>query len=126
VGRTDWILGQALFWVMVVAIVITAVVGIRRAGGMLTVHQAGLVGGRSRAGLEWGLVQAGSDLNTWWGIEPHRAGEMVVVEADPERRSLVVRVRGGMRTLFGGQADLGAGSFQRREDFYAGPPAQFE
>ena len=124
--RVDWILGQALLWLLIVAIVITGVVGIRRAGAVLAAQQAGLVGGRSSAGPEWGLVQSGSDLSAWWGIAPNQAGQAVEVQPDPQRRSLTVRVRGWMRTLFGARADLGAGSFQRLEDFYPGPPDDWE
>jgi hypothetical protein len=125
-ARVDWMLGQALFWVLVVAIVVSGVAGMRRAGAVLTAHQAALVGGRSRLGPEQGLAQAGSDLSAWWGPNPAGAGEAVEVTADLARRSVVVRVRGAMRTLFGGRADLGAGSFQRREAFYPGPPEEFE
>jgi len=122
-ARVDWILGQALFWLLVVAVVVAGLVGFRRSGAVLAAHQAGLVAGRSDE-LDWGLAQAGSDLSVWWGIEPDRAGEVVQIAAEPERRSLRVVVRGAMRTLFGGSADLGAGSFQRVEGFYPGPPAE--
>lgn len=125
-AKADWILGQVLFWILVIAIVITGVVGIRRDGALLAAHQGALVGGRSSQGPEWALVQAGSDLSAWWGIDPASVGQAVQVLPDPERRSVGVRVRGWMRTLFGGRADLGAGSFQRREAFYPGPPATFE
>jgi hypothetical protein len=123
-NKIDWILGQALFWLLVVAIVIAGVVGIRRSGAVLAAQQAGLVGGRAARGPEQGLAQAGNDLSAWWGIDPARAGEVVEIEADPARRSLTVRVRGWMRVLFGQRADLGAGSFQRLEDFYPGPPEE--
>ena len=125
-ARTDWILGQTLFWLLVVVIVITGVTGVRRAGAVLTAHQVALVGGRSAAGPEWGLAQAGSDLSAWWGISPDRATQAVVVDPEPGRRSVLVRVRGWAATLFGGRADLGAGSFQRLEDFYPGPADVFE
>ncbi|MBN1955667.1 MAG: hypothetical protein JW900_11535 [Anaerolineae bacterium] len=125
-AKADWMLGQVLFWLLVVAIAITGVVGIRRDGAVLAAHQAGLVGGRSSLGPEWGLVQAGSDLSAWWGIDPAQVGQAVEIVPDPDRRSVAVRVQGWARTLFGGQADLGAGSFQRREEFYPGPPGVFE
>jgi len=126
VAKTDWILGQALLWVLVVAIVLTGVIGIRRAGAVLAAHQAALVGGRSARGPQWGLPQAGSDLAVWWGVDAAKAQQAAEVVEDPQRRSLQVVVRGTMRTLFGGRAALGAGSFQRREDFYPGPPDDFE
>lgn len=125
-GKTDWILGQALFWLLVMAIVITGVVGVRRSGAVLAAHQAGLAGGRSVRGPQGGLTQAGSDLQVWWGTPPGQVGAAVELVGDPERRSVVVWLRGSMRTLFGGLADLSAGSFQRWEDFYPGPPAVFE
>ena len=125
-AKVDWILGQVLFWLLVAAIIITALVGIRRAGAVLAAHQAGLVGGRSVRGPGQGLIQAGSDLYGWWGASPADAARYVEVESFPERRSLVVRVRGAMQTLFGGTADLGAGSFQRWEDLYLGPPDEWE
>jgi len=125
--RIDWILGQILFWVLVVAIILTGVAGIRRSGAVLTVHQAGLVGGRTTLGVEeQGRQQAGSDLATWWGIDPQQAHLVVEVEEDAARRSVWVRVRGRLQTLFGNSADLGADSFQRREEFYPGPPAEWE
>lgn len=125
-GKVNWILGQTLFWLLVVAIVITGVVGVRRSGAILTAHQAALVGGRSALGPEQGYVQAGSDLAAWWGIDPTRASQAAEVMEDPDRRSVRVTVRGWMHTLFGGQASLGAGSFQRLEQFYAGPPDEWE
>jgi hypothetical protein len=125
-ARVDWILGQALFWLLVVAIVIAGVVGMRRSGAVLAAHQAGLVGGRATQGPEVGLAQAGSDLAIWWGIDPADAGRVAEVVEVPELRSVRVVVRGVMQTLFGGSAGLGAGSFQRREEFYPGPPDAFE
>jgi hypothetical protein len=125
-AKSDWILGQALFWLLVVAIVMVGVVGIRRSGAVLTAHQAGLVGGRSSLGTGRGLMQARSDLAVWWGLSAGDEGQAVTIIADPGRRSIWVRIQGRMPTLFGGQAELGAGSFQRREGFYAGPPDQFE
>ncbi|HEC34913.1 MAG TPA: hypothetical protein ENI39_00070 [Anaerolineae bacterium] len=125
-GKADWILGQALFWLLVVAVVIAGVVGIRRAGAVLAAHQAALVGGRAARGPEQGLSQAGSDLSAWWGAQPqemHRAVEVVV---EPARRSVRVVIRGVTRALFGRSAPLGAGSYQRWEDFYPGPPDEFE
>jgi len=122
----DWILGQALFWILVAAIVLTGVIGIRRAGAVLVVQQAGLVGARSALGSEQGRAQAGADLNVWWGVEPDEGGQAVYIERDPARRSIVVRVRGAMRALLGGSARLGADSFQRVERFYPGPPGEFE
>jgi len=82
--------------------------------------------GRSALGPEWGYAQAGSDLAAWWGVNPDQAGQVTEVVPDRPRRSLRVVVRGAMRTLFGGLAELGAGSFQRWEDFYPGPPAEYE
>lgn len=121
-GRVDWILGQVLFWILVVAIVVTGLVGIRRAGAVLTAHQAGLVSGRSAFGVSQGITQAESDLATWWGLDPGDAHRVVAVQEDPPRRSVWVVLEGAMEALFGRSADLGAGSFQRREDFYSGPP----
>jgi hypothetical protein len=125
-AKVDWILGQALFWVLVVAIVLAGVVGVRRAGAVLAAHQAGLVGGRAALGVEQGTAQAGSDLATWWGIEAGEAHDVVEVTGYPERRSLRVVVRGVMGTLLGGSADLGAGSYQRQERFWPGPPDEWE
>jgi len=126
VGRVDWILGQTLFWLLVVSVIVTGLVGIRRAGAVLAAHQAGLVGGRDVEGPGRGVAQAGSDLAAWWGVGPGGAGDLVAVEVDAERRSIGVQVRGAMRTLLGERAALGAGSFQRLEAFYPGPPAGFE
>ena len=88
----------------------------------LSVHSepspAGLVG----AGA--GLGQAGVDLNTWWGIVPSDVSKVVSLETDPLRRSIRVVIEGVMPTLFGGEATLGAGSFQRVEEFYPGPPEE--
>ena len=125
-GKVDWTLGQVFFWVLVVAIVLTATVGIRRSGGILSAHQAGLVGGRAALGPTQGLVQAGSDLSRWWGIDADSTASLVELEPHPARRSLAVRVRATVHTLFGGSADLGTGSYQRWEDFYPGPPDEFE
>ena len=123
--RIDWILGQLLFWVLVVAIILAGVLGIRRAGGVLAAHRAGLAASRDPWDVEQGgLRQAGSDLATWWGLEPAAVGEAASVRGDPGRRSVVVRMRGVVRVLFGGRADLGAGSFQRVEAFYPGPPTE--
>ena len=124
--NADWILGQALFWLLVFAIVLVGLVGIRRAGGVLVAHQAGLVGGRSAAGIERGVEQAAADLATWWGLDGDDVADAVTVEWDGARRSIRVRVQGVMEALLGGLADLGAGSFQRYEDFYPGEPADFE
>jgi hypothetical protein len=125
-GKVDWILGQVLFWVLVVTIVLTATVGIRRSGAILTAHQAGLVSGRAALGPAQGLVQASSDLSGWWGTDADGAGDAVELELHQSHRSIEVRVRATMGTLFGGSADLGAGSYQRWEDFYPGPPDEFE
>ena len=125
-GRVDWMLGQALFWLLVVAIVIAGVVGVRRSGAVLAAHQAALVSGRAALGPEQGYVQAGTDLAAWWGIDPTRANQALEVMEDLDRRSVQVTVRGWMPTLFGSQASLGAGSFQRLERFYPGPPDEFE
>ena len=124
--KPDWILGQLFLWVMVVAIVITGLAGVRRSGSMLTAQQAGIVGGRSAYGTSQGYAQAGSDLSVWWGIAPAQSGQAVQIVEDAGRRSLLVRIQGAMPTLFGGSADLGSGSFQRVEGFYTGPPAEFE
>jgi hypothetical protein len=121
-GRVDWMLGQVLFWIMIVAIIVTGLVGIRRAGAVLAAHQAALVAGRDVYGTEAGMAQAGRDLNAWWGIEPKDASRVVSLEPDPLRRSIRVVIEGVMPTLFGNEATLGAGSFQRWEDFYPGPP----
>jgi hypothetical protein len=126
VVKADWILGQVLFWILVVAVVLTGVVGIRRAGAVLAAHQAGLVGGRAALGTDQGLAQAGSDLSAWWGLGAGQGAQAVEVVIDTDRRSVGVQVRGWMATLLGGRADLGAGSFQRLEDFYPGPPSAFE
>jgi hypothetical protein len=120
--KVDWIVGQAFFWVLVVAVVLAGLVGVRRAGAVLAAQQAALVGGRSPAGTAWGLAQAGSDLSAWWGLSAGQVGQAVVIEEYPARQSLRVRVQGAMPTLFGGSAELSAGSFQRLERFTVGPP----
>jgi len=125
-SKVTWIVGQVFFWLLTVAIILTALVGIRRAGAVLTAHQAALVGGRSGYGPAQGYQQAGSDLAAWWGVEPGQVGQVAVVDQDPPRRSLWVRLQGWMPAVLGGRADLGAGSFQRWEDFYPGPPDVFE
>jgi hypothetical protein len=122
--KVTWILGLPLILIFVVAIAMEGTASIRRDGAVLASHQAGLVGGRSIYGTDQGYAQAGSDLSAWWGLSD--PSEVVVVAEDPDRRSLRVTVRGWMGTLFGGRADLGAGSFQRWEGFYPGPPADFE
>jgi hypothetical protein len=122
--NVTWILGLPLILIFVVAIAMEGTTSVRRDGAVLTAHQAGLVGGRSVYGPGQGYAQAGSDLSAWWGL--NEPGQAVVVVEDPDRRSLQVTVRGWMGTLFGGRADLGAGSFQRWEGFYTGPPAEFE
>ena len=123
-GRVDWMLGQVLFWIMIVAIIMAGLVGIRRAGAVLAAHQAALVAGRDTLGAGAGLGQAGVDLNTWWGIVPSDVSKVVSLETDPLRRSIRVVIEGVMPTLFGGEATLGAGSFQRVEEFYPGPPEE--
>ncbi len=120
--KVDWIIGQVFFWILIVAIVLTGLVGVRRAGAVLAAQQAALVGGRSSAGAQWGLAQAGSDLSAWWGLSPAEVGQAVTIQEDAERQSLRVRIQGAMPTLFGGSATLGAGSFQRMERFTVGPP----
>jgi hypothetical protein len=124
VGRVDWILGQALFWLMVVLIIAVGLVGVRRSGAQLAAHQAGLVAGRSAGGEAAGLRQAGRDLSAWWGIDARDAGRVTQIESDPLRRSIRVIVEGVSRTLLGHEATLGAGSFQRVEGFYPGPPEE--
>lgn len=121
-GRVDWMLGQVFFWIMIVAIIMSGLVGIRRAGAVLAAHQAALVAGRDVYGKEAGMAQAGLDLNTWWGISPSSAHKVVSLEPDPLRRSIRVVVEGVMPTIFGGKATLGGSSFQREEGFYPGPP----
>lgn len=125
-GRVDWILGQPLFWVVVIATLLVSVLGIQRAGAVLTAHQAALVAGRAALGPEQGYAQAGSDLNAWWGVAPEQAHQVVEVAVEPQRRSVRVVIQGAVRALFGRSAPLGAGSFQRLEDFYPGPPDEFE
>lgn len=124
--RADWILGQPLFWILVVAVVLVSALGVQRAGAVLATHQAALVAGRAALGPEQGYAQAGRDLNAWWGVGPEEAGQAVEVIPEPGRRSVRVVVRGAVRALFGRTAPLGAGSFQRLEDFYPGPPDEFE
>lgn len=125
-GRVDWILGQPLFWIVVIAIVLASVLCIQRAGAVLTAHQAALVAGRAALGPEQGVVQAADDLNAWWGVAPDEAHQVVEVVAEPERRSVRVIIRGAVQALFGRSAALEAGSFQRLEEFYPGPPDEFE
>jgi hypothetical protein len=124
VGRVDWMLGQVFFWIMIVAIILSGLVGIRRSGAVLVAHQAALVAGRDAGGKEAGLAQAGLDLNAWWGIKPADAARVVALEQDPLRRSIRVVIDGVMPTLLGGKATLGSGSFQRVEEFYPGPPTE--
>ena len=121
-----WTLGQFFFWVLVLAVVLTGVVSVWRSGAVLAAHQAALVAARAALGPRQGMVQAGSDLSAWWGIGPGEAPRAVTVEVDPARRSLRVRIEGAVRALFGHTAPLGAGSYQRREDFYPGPPDRWE
>lgn len=125
-AKTDWILGQALFWLLVVAILIAGMVGLRRAGAVLAAHQAGLVGARAALGPPQADSQARSDLRVWWGITPQQAQPAVQVSPEPGCRSLRVVVQGWMDTLLGRSAALGAGSFQRWESFYPGPPDVWE
>jgi hypothetical protein len=123
--RIDWILGQLFFWILVMAIILSGVLGIRRAGGVLAAQQSGLAAARDPWGVEpGGMKQAGLELATWWGLKPAQTGDAARVVDDPGRRSVVVRLRGAMHVLFGGEADLGAGSFQRVEDLYLGPPTK--
>jgi len=121
-----WILGQFLFWVLVFAIILTGVISVRRAGAVLAAHNAALVAARAGLGAEQGYAQAGSDLSAWWGVDPGLASRVVTVEPEQARRSVRVRIEGAVRALFGRAAPLGAGSFQRREDFYPGPPDEWE
>lgn len=125
-GRVDWILGQPLFWVVVIATLLVSVLGIQRAGAVLATHQAALVAGRAALGPEQGYAQAENDLNAWWGVAPEQAHQVVEVAVEPQRRSVRVVIRGAVRAFFGRSAPLGAGSFQRLEDFYPGPPDEFE
>jgi hypothetical protein len=120
--RVDWTLGQALFWLLVVAIIFTGVISIRRSGAVLAAHQGALVAGRDTA--QEGMAQAGQHLGAWWGVDRADTYQVVEVMERPEQRSVLVIVRGVMEALFGDEAVLGAGSFQRREDFYAGPPTE--
>ncbi len=122
----EWILGQFFFWLLVFAIVLTGIIGVRRAGAVLAAHNAALVAGRAALGPEQGTVQARSDLSAWWGTAAGQAPQVVVVEPEPERRSLRVRIQGAMRAFWGRVAPLGAGSYQRWEDFYPGPPDEWE
>lgn len=121
-----WIVGQPFIWLLTVAIVLVSLTGIRRAGAVLTAHQAGLVGGRSAYGPAQGYVQAGGDLSAWWGVAPAQVGQVATVGEDRPRRSLWVALEGWMPAVLGLRSSLGAGSFQRWEDFYPGPPDVFE
>lgn len=125
-SKVTWIVGQPFIWLLTVAIILVSLTGIRRAGAVLTTHQAGLVGGRSAYGPGMGYRQAGSDLSAWWGVDPAQVGQVATVAQDRERRSLAVALRGWMPAVLGLRSDLGAGSFQRWEDFYPGPPDVFE
>jgi len=122
----NWTAGQLFVWILFFAAVLVGVVSVFRAGAVLAAHQAALVGGRAALGPEQGYAQAGSDLATWWGITPSQTAQVVMVEPEPARRSLRVRIEGAIRTLLGGSAALGAGSYQRLEDFYPGPPDEWE
>ncbi|HEY75970.1 MAG TPA: hypothetical protein G4O00_07295 [Thermoflexia bacterium] len=122
----EWTVGQFLFWVLVFAVVLTGVVSVRRAGAVLSAHNAALVAARAALGPHQGTVQAGFDLSAWWGIEPGLAPQAVSVRPEAGRRSLRVRIEGAIRALFGNTAPLGAGSYQRLEDFYPGPPDMWE
>jgi len=122
----EWTLGQFFFWVLVLAVVLTGVISVRRAGAVLTAHNAALVAARAALGPYQGTAQAGSDLSTWWGVEPGLAPQVVAVEPETGRRSLRVRIEGAVRALFGRTAPLGSGAYQRLEDFYPGPPDQWE
>jgi hypothetical protein len=118
-------LGQWFFWLLVMTVVLSGVVGIRRAGGVLAAQQIG----QSAALMPWDVESGGrgralTDLAVWWGLEPDKVGRAVYVRHEPSQRSVTVRVRGGLWGLFGGVVNLGTGSFQRVEEFYPGPPSQ--
>ena len=115
------------FWALVVIIIFVALVGLRRSAAVLSAQDGGLVAGRASADhLAQGEQAARNEMQTWWGgdlpdslaVHDYGGWRSVAVNTETEWDTPA-------RNLLG-LLNIRAGSFQRREAFYSGPPDIFE
>ncbi len=118
-GETvSFTLSQLPFWLLVAIIVAVTMLGLRRASGVLAVHNAGLASGRVDAAA--GESAAEHILDVWWGETVP-----VIVGESTQYRSVYAVLDDEWDTAASdvlGSLSVKASSWGRKEDFYAGPP----
>ena len=123
----SFLFGLVPYWAMVVIVIFIALTGLRRSGAVLAVQDGGLVAGRASVDhVTRGEQAARGEMQTWWGgygpdnlaVNHYGDWRSVWVNTDTEWDT-------SARNLLG-LLNIRAGSFQRREAFYAGPPGVYE
>ena len=125
---TTWILAQPVFWLMVAILVAVTMLGLRRASAVLATHNAGLAAGRVDAAAGEGAAE--HVLSVWWGASSGSGGGETVPVAVTES-SQFRSVQAYLDTEWDttaqsviGALSIRASTWQRKEDFYAGPPSE--
>jgi hypothetical protein len=113
-----WIVAQIPFWLLVAIVVAVTMLGLRRASAVLATHNAGLAAGR--VDVAAGTSLAEHVLSVWWGETAP-----VAVTENGLLRSVQAQLDTQWDTAAGriiGPLSIRASSFQRKEEFFAGPP----
>ena len=120
-GETvTWTLAQIPLWLLVAILVAVSMLGLRRASAVLATHNAGLAAGR--VDVAAGEYLAEHVLNVWWG----ETTPVLVTESN-QYRSVQAQLDAEWDTAAGrtlGPLSSRSSTWQRKEAFYAGPPAE--
>ncbi len=120
-GETvTWTLAQVPLWLLIAILVAVTMLGLRRASAVLATHNAGLAAGR--VDIAAGESLAGHLLGIWWGD----TAPLQVTESGLYR-SVQARLDAEWDTAAGrilGPLSARSSTWQRKEAFYAGPPAE--
>jgi hypothetical protein len=122
---TTWILAQPVFWLMVAILVAITMLGLRRASAVLATHNAGLAAGRVDAAAGEGAAE--HVLSVWWGPSSGSGTVPVAVTESSQFRSVQAYLDTEWDTTAQsviGSLSIRASTWQRKEDFYAGPPSE--
>ena len=115
-----WILAQIPFWLLIAILVAVTMLGLRRASAVLATHNAGLAAARVDA--EAGRSLAERVLSVWWGetttvaVTENGLLRSVQAQLDAQWDTVASRIIGSL--------SIRASSFQRKEEFFAGPPQE--
>jgi hypothetical protein len=120
-GETvTWTLAQFPLWLLVAILVAVTTLGLRRASAVLVTHNAGLAAGRVDVAAGESLAE--HLLGIWWGD----TARVWVTESGPYR-SVQAQLDAEWDTAAGrilGPLSIRSSTWQRKEAFYGGPPAE--